>query len=126
MSDEGIQEQYVELLRRSGSAETYRAGEPIFREGDPADHMYLVDSGTVSLHVGEVVVETVGPSGLFGEMAVIDRRPRSASALAESDCALITFDKRRFWFLVQETPFFAEVVMRAMAGRIRHMNQALT
>ena len=126
MSDEGIQEQYVELLRRSGSAETYRAGDPIFRAGDPADHMYLVDSGTVSLRVGEHVVETVGPSGLFGEMAVVDRRPRSASAIAESDCALITFDKRRFWFLVQETPFFAEIVKRAMASRIRTMNKALT
>jgi CRP-like cAMP-binding protein len=88
--------------------------------------MYLVDSGSVALRVGEHVVETVGPSGLFGEMAIIDREPRSASAVAESDSELITIDKRRFWFLVQETPYFAEIVMRVMANRIRSMNKALT
>ena len=102
MPDEGAQERYIDLLRRGGDAESYRAGEPIFREGDLADRMYLVDTGTVSLRVGEHIVESVGPSGLFGEIAVIDREPRSASAVAESDCGLVTIDKRRFWFLVQE------------------------
>ena len=121
-----MQEQYVELLRRSGEAEAFKAGEFIFRAGELADRMYLVDSGSVALRVGEHVVETVGPSGLFGEMAIIDREPRSASAVAESDSELITIDKRRFWFLVQETPYFAEIVMRVMASRIRSMNKALT
>ena len=121
-----MHERYVELLRRGGDAETYQAGEFIFREGDLADRMYLVGGGSVSLRVGEHVVETVGPAGLFGEMAVIDRESRSASAIAESDCELVTIDKRRFWFLVQETPYFAEIVMRVMAKRIRNMNSALT
>ena len=121
-----MQEQYVELLCRNGEPETHPAGELIFREGDPADRMYLVNSGSISLRVGEHVVETVGPGGLFGEMAMIDRQARSASATAESECELVSFDKRRFWFLVQETPYFAEFVMRVMAGRIRHMNEALT
>ena len=53
-------------------------------------------------------------------MAVIDREPRSASAVAESDCGLVTIDKRRFWFLVQETPYFAEIVMRVMASDPEH------
>ena len=121
-----MQEHYVELLCRSGEAETRQAGEAIFSEGDLADRMYLVNTGNVALKVGEHVVETVGPGGLFGEMAMIDRQTRSASAIAESECELVAFDKRRFWFLVQETPYFAEFVMRVMAGRIRHMNEALT
>jgi CRP/FNR family transcriptional regulator, cyclic AMP receptor protein len=123
---EGVQERYVELLRSCGDSETFQEGEAIFHEGDLADRMYLVDNGSVSLKVGEHVVETVGPGGLFGEIAVIDREPRSASAVAASDCALITIDKRRFWFLVQETPYFAEIVMRVMASRIRTMNNTLT
>jgi CRP/FNR family transcriptional regulator, cyclic AMP receptor protein len=126
LSSEAIEERYVELLRRSGDPETFQTGERIFGEGDLADRMYLVDSGDVSLKVGDHVVETVGPGGLFGEMAIIDREPCSASAIAECECALVTIDKRRFWFLVQETPFFAEIVMRVMAHRIRNMNQALT
>ena len=52
-------------------------------------------------------------------MAVIDREPRSATAVAETDATLVSIDKRRFWFLVQETPYFAEIVMRVMAQRLR-------
>ena len=59
------------------------------------------------------------PGGLFGEMAVIDREPRSATAVTATDAELVAIDKRRFWFLVQETPYFAEIVMRTMAARIR-------
>ena len=81
--------------------------------------MYVVSSGSVTLSIGDRVVETVGPGGLFGEMALIDLEPRSASAVADTDCELVTIDKRRFWFLVQETPYFAEIVMRVMASRLR-------
>ena len=119
MSEVAIQERYLELLRRGGEPETYLAGETIFAQGDPAERMYVVDSGTVELQVGEHVVEVVGPGGFFGEMAVIDREPRSASAVAASECGVIAIEKRRFWFLVQETPYFAEIVMRVMAARLR-------
>ena len=81
--------------------------------------MYLVSEGSVVLTIGDQVVETLGPGGLFGEMAVIDREPRSATAAAGSDATLVSIDKRRFWFLVQETPYFAEIVMRVMAHRLR-------
>ena len=84
--------------------------------------MYVVRDGSVTLSIGDQVVETVGPGGLFGEMAVIDREPRSATAIAESDVTLVSIDKRRFWFLVQETPYFAEIVMRVMAQRLRRQS----
>ena len=86
--------------------------------------MYVVSDGSVTLSIGDQVVETVGPGGLFGEMAVIDREPRSATAVAESDVTLVSIDKRRFWFLVQETPYFAEIVMRVMAQRLRRQSAA--
>lgn len=119
MPDLETQERYIGLLRRSGEAERFQAGDLVFSKGDPADRMYLVDSGTVSLTIDDRVLEVVGPGGVFGEMAVIDREPRSADAVAESDCELVAIDKRRFWFLVQETPYFAEFVMRIMANRLR-------
>ena len=64
-------------------------------------------------------LEEVGPGTIFGEMALIDLGPRSASAVAVTDCELVSIEKRRFWFLVQETPYFAETVMRVMAERLR-------
>ena len=91
----------------------------IFSQGDPADRMYVVSSGSVTLSIDGRVLETLGPGGLFGEMAVIEREPRSGTAVAEADTTLVGIDKRRFWFLVQETPFFAEIVMKVMASRLR-------
>ena len=120
MSDTAdVQERYIGLLQRSGESEEFAAGTTVFNEGDPADRMYLVTRGNVSLSISGRVVETVGPGGLFGEMAVIEREPRSGMAVAETDTTLVGIDKRRFWFLVQETPYFAEIVMRVMAGRLR-------
>ena len=91
----------------------------MFAEGEPGDRLYVVKRGSVALSAHGAPLETVGVGGLFGEMAVIDREPRSATAVTESECELVAIDKRRFWFLVQETPYFAEIVMRVMADRLR-------
>ncbi len=119
MTDVETQDRYVALLLRSGEPEEYAAGSVVFSEGDPADRMYVVQTGSVALSIGGRLVETVVPGGLFGEIAVIDREPWSGSAVAETDTVLVGIDKRRFWFLVQETPYFAEIVMRVMANRLR-------
>jgi CRP-like cAMP-binding protein len=91
----------------------------VFNEGDAGDRLYVVKHGAVVLSAGGRELETVREGGLFGEMAVIDREPRSATAVCETDVELVAIDKRRFWFLVQETPYFAEIVMRVMADRLR-------
>ena len=119
MSEADVQERYIGLLQRSGESEEFAAGSTIFTQGDPADRMYVVSSGSVSLSIDGRLLETLGPGGLFGEMAVIEREPRSGTAVAEADTILVGIDKRRFWFLVQETPFFAEIVMKVMASRLR-------
>jgi CRP-like cAMP-binding protein len=91
----------------------------VFSAGDEGDCIYVVVSGSVALRQDDRLLESVGPSGIFGELALIDREPRSATAVSETDTELVSIDKRRFWFLVQETPYFAEVVMRTMADRLR-------
>jgi CRP/FNR family transcriptional regulator, cyclic AMP receptor protein len=112
-------QRYLALLADSGEAEQFPAGATVFTEGDQGDMLYLVRRGSVLLSAHGRELETVGEGGLFGEMAVIDRETRSATAVAQGDCELVAIDKRRFWFLVQETPYFAEIVMRVMADRLR-------
>ena len=107
------------LLAKSGEAEEFEAGDTIFSEGELGDSLYIVRRGSGSLKTAERQLESVHEGGLFGEMAVIDRAPRSATAVAETACELVAIDRRRFWFLVQETPYFAEIVMRVMADRLR-------
>ena len=115
----------VSVFRSSPDAESFAAGVAVFREGDPGDCMFVVQEGEVDIRVGDTVVETLGPGGVAGEMALIDAGGRSASAVARSDAKLVRVDERRFKFLVQQHPFFAIEVMRIMARRLRKMDARL-
>jgi CRP-like cAMP-binding protein len=102
--------------------ESFAPGQPIFTEGQPGDVMYVVKEGEVDVLINGKVIDTVGPGGLLGEMALIDKQPRSATAVAKTACKLMSVDEQRFQRLVQQTPHFALQVMRAMAQRLRQMN----
>ena len=64
-------------------------------------------------------IATLGPDDVFGEMAMIDRTERMATAIATSPSHVVSIDRRHFLFLVHETPMFALQVMSAMAERLR-------
>lgn len=87
--------------------------------------MYIVVEGDVDIVISDKVIETVGPGGILGEMALIDNKARSATAIAKTDCKLLPINKTHFVFLVQETPYFALQVMRTMAERLRYMNSKM-
>jgi len=110
------------LFQYAPDAETRPAGTVIFTAGEPGTVMYVVRRGEVTISVGDETVETVGVGGLIGEMALLDDEPRSATARAATACELVPVDRKRFLFLVQQTPFFALQVMRTMATRLRGMN----
>jgi CRP/FNR family cyclic AMP-dependent transcriptional regulator len=110
-------------LLLEGKPRSFGQGEVIFQEGDPPDVMYAVKEGHVSIRIGERELETVGPNGLFGEMALIDDAPRSATASAKTDCQLVPVDRRRFEHLVEYWPGFALTVMKLMVDRIRRADR---
>jgi CRP/FNR family cyclic AMP-dependent transcriptional regulator len=87
--------------------------------------MYVVVEGEADISIGSHVVETVGPTGFFGEMGLIGHTPRSATVTAKTDVALEPIDEKRFEYLVSNMPFFAIEVMRTMAARLRRMNEPL-
>jgi CRP/FNR family cyclic AMP-dependent transcriptional regulator len=103
---------------------SFATGATIFAAGDKGDAMYVVRTGEVVIERGGQVMETLGPGGIFGEMALIDGSPRSATARAKTDCVVAPINEKSFLFLVHETPFFAIAVMRTLAERLRRMNQA--
>ncbi len=100
----------------------YPANTYIFNEGDQPDVMFAVQTGKVEIVIRGRVVETIGPGGLFGEMALIENSPRSASALAISESRVVSIDRARFLFLVQQTPFFALHMLAVLSDRLRHMD----
>jgi CRP-like cAMP-binding protein len=95
------------------------AGGVIFEEGTVGDEMFGVIEGTVELRFPDGRVLAVGPDETFGELAIIDSTPRAASAVAVENSKLAIIDKRRFLFLVGETPTFALQVMSSLADRLR-------
>ena len=108
------------LLANAGfPSATFEAGEVIFTAGDAGDYMYVVRSGTVEIERDGKVIETLSDGGIFGEMALIDGSPRSATALAKTDAEVAPINEKSFLFLVHETPFFAIAVMRTLAERLR-------
>jgi CRP-like cAMP-binding protein len=110
---------FLHLFRHSPDARTVPAGTVLFETGQPGDVLYVVLSGTVETRIGGQVVETLTAGGIVGEMALIDKSPRSGDAVAVSETVVVPIDERRFLFLVQQTPFFALNVMRVMAERLR-------
>ena len=112
----------AELFRQETSALQLAPCDSLFREGDSGDKMYVLLEGKMEILLDDFVLETLGPGALIGEMALIDDSPRTASAVAKRACRLAEIDRRRFPFLVQQTPHFATHVMKTLANRLRHMN----
>jgi CRP-like cAMP-binding protein len=103
----------------------YAAGEKIIIAGSPPTEMYVLRRGKVAISVHGNMVEEIEPGGIFGEMALIDRSPRSATATAVVDCEVVPIDERIFVILVQDAPYFALDVMRVLVERLRAMNARL-
>ena len=100
-------------------------GETIFSAYDMGAEMYVVLEGEVEITIDSRVLETLGPGEPFGEMALIDQTPRTATAIAKTACKLAVIPERRFLFMVQQTPHFALQIMKVMADRLRKMNARL-
>jgi CRP/FNR family cyclic AMP-dependent transcriptional regulator len=103
---------------------TVRANEVVFAEQDLGDEMYLVRSGRVSVlqDVGgePTRVDVVTEGGHFGEMAIIDDSPRSATAVADEDSSLLVLHKNDFRSAVMDYPDIAFEVFRELTRRLRN------
>jgi CRP/FNR family transcriptional regulator, cyclic AMP receptor protein len=103
----------------------YAAGQTIFREGDKGGELFVVKRGRVEIRSGNRMLETLGENEIFGEMALIDDSPRSATAIAATDATVAPITEKQYLFLVRHTPFFALKVMRVLAQRLRSQNKAI-
>lgn len=114
-----------ELFGGIDEYQSFKAGAAIFREGDLGRNMYIVAEGQVNITLNNLVIDTVNPGGIIGELALIDDKPRSASAIAKTDCVLAPVNREHFLILVQRTPLFALQVMRVITERLRRANSLL-
>ena len=113
------------LLRPEVPTRSFVRGDTIFEEGDHGEEFFVVVSGKVEIRSGGRRLETLGPKGIFGEMALIDESPRSATVIALTDITVAPIEEMQFLFLVKHMPTFALKVMRVLANRLRLQNKAV-
>ena len=119
----GLSLERLQAVDRVAREAEYVQGEVIVREGEPGDELYLLVEGTVEVRrrtgEGEVRLDTLGAGAYFGEMAVLDGSPRSATVVATSDVRALVLDGVRLRELVLEMPELAFDLLRVLAERVR-------
>ena len=107
----------------------FLAGETVFTEGSLGTEFCIVQRGTVLIRKkiaeGERELARLGPGECFGEMALFDDAPRSATAVAATDCTLLTLERSRFNSLLTQRPEMALVICRVLSLRLRAANEQL-
>jgi signal transduction histidine kinase len=117
----------LDKLGRLATEVAYRAGDCIFREGDPGDAVYVVKSGWVQISARSesgqrLMLSRILPAEIFGEMAMLDSQPRSATACVEEPSVVYCIPCRELLGLIEESPRLALAVMRAISLRLRDFN----
>ncbi|MCC7487187.1 MAG: cyclic nucleotide-binding domain-containing protein [Burkholderiales bacterium] len=97
----------------------------IMTEGEVGAFMYVLLEGRVGVSIKGRVIEKLGAGGVFGEMALVDKSPRIASAVAETDCSMLTINRRDFLVFVKTKPDFSLSLLKALAERLRYINSQI-
>ena len=109
------------ILSRALSQTTvrYERNKVIVKEGQAGLMMYVVLEGRLAVSIQDKIVEKIGPGGVFGEMALVERTPRLATVTSETDCGLLAFGRNTLLDLIKASPDFAVSLLGAVGDRAR-------
>lgn len=118
----------IEKIDSRAVVRKLRAGTVLFRKGDDGSSIYAVLSGMVRITTGSVsgkdaIFGLVLPGEIFGEIAVLDGRTRSADAITVGPCELIIINRRDFIPLLHEFPALGVRFIELLCGRLRHSSE---
>jgi CRP/FNR family transcriptional regulator, cyclic AMP receptor protein len=137
----GSKDEYLEYLRRvplfsaCGNKElrriasltfdtTAEPGTEIVREGEPGHEFFLITEGTAIASLRGETLTTFGSGDFFGEMALVDQGPRSATVTAKSKVSLLVLGEREFSALIDDVPAVGKKILRGVANRLRSYQTA--
>jgi len=104
----------------------FKAGEVIFREGDAPGAVYAIVSGAVVISKEGRQLATLGREDVFGDMALIDEAPRSATAIATADTECYVIEMDRFHRLMDDVDPVLKTMFKILVARLRTMTQIVT
>lgn len=118
-------------LAEVARTETYRRGETIFREGDPSDFFFTIHSGRVKVFKTtptgrDIILEVFGPGDPFGAVAVYERRPFPATAVAIEDTRCVLVPRQTFFTLLEQHPTLVRGLLLGLTHRLIELTNRLT
>jgi CRP/FNR family cyclic AMP-dependent transcriptional regulator len=109
----------LQILRRHFDEIKVVPGAVLCTEGEAGNWFFVIVSGIARVERNGKLVTKLGPGDYFGELALLDRKERSASVIAETDMVLLTMEVRHFHGVIEEMPGLAHRLMEALAARLR-------
>ncbi|MBV8980806.1 MAG: cyclic nucleotide-binding domain-containing protein [Acidimicrobiia bacterium] len=109
----------LQTIARAADDVEVPAGKVLVEEGKPGHEFFLIINGNASVKRGKKEVVKLGPGQYFGELALLDRGPRSASVVAKDDMELLVLGQREFAGVIDEVPTLAHKLLTSMAQRLR-------
>jgi CRP/FNR family transcriptional regulator/CRP/FNR family cyclic AMP-dependent transcriptional regulator len=100
-------------------------GALLTRKGQPGDAFFLILDGSAWVVVSRRERERLGPGDFFGEMALVDGEPRSATVVAETDLRLLVIRREHFWKLLDTVPDLTRRILMTLSRRVRRVERAL-
>ena len=104
---------------------SFPAKHPIFTQGEEGRSLYILVSGRVRVHIGNRELAQLEKGACFGEMAILDAEPRSASVTTLEQCECLMLTQQQLYEAIEETPGIAVNVIRLLSRRIRELNQKI-
>ena len=127
---ESLDDEAARLLCSLMTMEECDAGQMLFRAGDVGDSMYLIEDGKIQISMRsadgeELILAILGPGDFFGEMALFDRKPRSANATIMESCRLAVLSRHHFLSFLSSSPDVAVEMLTALTRRLRRTDELL-
>ena len=128
---EGLSDEELVSLSNGIKVRTFAAGTLIFDRGDVGTAAYVVESGDVNIHLpgagsSRISLKDIARGEFFGELALFDDEPRSASALATTDVVLLELSHATLGIFLERQPRAAAAILRTMSTRLRETNTLLS
>jgi CRP/FNR family cyclic AMP-dependent transcriptional regulator len=122
----GCSKKELQTIARAVKDIDHPAGTVIAREGEPGIGLFVIEEGDADVTIGGRKKASLGPGDFFGEIALLDGGPRTATVTATTDVKLLGLTEWVFRGLMQEHPAIAIKTLEAMAGRLRSVTKSAT
>lgn len=128
---EGLSQEDLEALAQALERRNLKAGDAVFAQGDAGSSMYIVESGDINIHLPgqdsqRISLADIARGEFFGELALFDEKPRSASALVTTDSVLLELQRGTLEAYLERRPRAAMSILRTMSERLRETNTMLS